>query len=175
MTADAPESDFGVVAPETPVRVHVLASGRDIDGRITRRAPAADPGTRTVHFEIDIPDPARRIPVNTTGEVHVNAGEPVAATQVPLYTATQSGDRATLFTIEGDLARAEALPVLGEVGGRLYFAPDVLKAGTRVVAEGRALLTNGQKVTAKEVAPAEHGSSATVIAEPAPGAPGAKP
>jgi len=71
MTADAPETDFDVVAAGTNTSVHVYATKKDFAGTITRRSPAADPATRTVHFEIDLPDPARLIPVGTTGEVHI--------------------------------------------------------------------------------------------------------
>ena len=41
----------------TKVSVHVYATNRDFPATITRRAPAADPATRTVHFEIDLADP----------------------------------------------------------------------------------------------------------------------
>ncbi len=68
---------------------------------ITRRAPAADPATRTVHFEVDLADPKREIPVGTTGEVHIDVGEPVAATEIPLYAATLRGEKATLFVRRG--------------------------------------------------------------------------
>src|SRR5262249_7384893 len=37
-TADAPESDFGVVAPGTRVRVRVYATNTDVDGIVARRA-----------------------------------------------------------------------------------------------------------------------------------------
>ena len=67
--ADAPEIDFDVVAPSTKVNIHVTATNRDLIATISRRAPSADSGTRTVHFELDIPDSDRSIPVGTTGEL----------------------------------------------------------------------------------------------------------
>ena len=75
-TADAPETDFDVVKEGTKVSVHLYATNRDVAGTITRRSPAADPATRTVHFEIDLVDPARSIPVGTTGEVRIEVGTP---------------------------------------------------------------------------------------------------
>src|SRR5262249_32654004 len=74
MTAEAPEVDFGVVARGTKVKIHAYATNADVTGTITRRAPSADPTTRTVHFEIDIADPTRQIPVGTTGEVRIDVG-----------------------------------------------------------------------------------------------------
>jgi RND family efflux transporter MFP subunit len=149
MTADAPESDFDVVAPGTAVSLHILATNKDISATVTRRAPAADPGTRTVHFEIDVPDPKRQIPVGTTGEVHFEVGEPQAASEVPLHAATLRGSKATLFVVEGDAAHSKTVAVKGEAAGRL-FLETALAPGTAVVTEGRALLEDGDRVVAKQ-------------------------
>ncbi len=149
MTADAPEIDFDVVAPATKIDVHVFATNKDFTATITRRAPAADLTTRTVHFEIDIQDPNREIPVGTTGEVHIDVGRPQPATEIPLYAATLRGSKATLFVIDGAIAHAKTVPVRGEAGGSLYLDTS-LAPGARVVTEGRALLEEGDKVVAKE-------------------------
>lgn len=151
VTADAPEIDFDVVKPQTPVRIHVFATGKDVNATITRRAPSADSATRTVHFEIDVPDPTREIPVNTTGEIQIDVGEPVPATELPLYAASLRGPKATLFLVEGDVARSRTFAVKGESGGAL-FVDTTLKAGTLVVTEGRALLNDGDRVTTGEAA-----------------------
>lgn len=172
MTADAPEIDFDVVAPDTKIKVHVFATNKDFTATITRRAPAADLTTRTVHFEIDIADPQRQIPVGTTGEVHIDVGEPQPATEIPLYAATLRGSKATLFTVEGDVAHAKTIPVKGEAGGSLYLDTS-LSPGTRVVTEGRALLEDGDKVTAKEAAEAPSASHGVIT--PSTNAGGASP
>ena len=148
VTGYAPEIDFEVVKAGTPVVVHVLGTGADIPATIARRAPSADPGSRTVHFEIDIPDPRRSLPVDATGEIRIQVGEPVSATELPLYAAAIQGERAVLFVVEGDVAHSRAFQVKGEVGGSLYLDPK-LAPGSRVVVEGRALLEEGDRVAAK--------------------------
>jgi RND family efflux transporter MFP subunit len=149
VTGDAPEIDFGAVAPATVVRVHMLATGQNLQGTISRRAPAADPGTRTVHFEVDIPDKRHELPVGTTGEISIDVGEPVPSTEIPLYAAAIRGEKAVLFTVDGEVAHSHTFEVKGEIGGSLFLAPD-LKPGTRVVTDGRALLEDGDRVVAKE-------------------------
>jgi hypothetical protein len=52
-----------------------------------------------------------------------------------------------VFVVEGDVARSKTVPVRGEIGGDLYLDP-ALAPGARVVAEGRALLEDGDKVSA---------------------------
>jgi RND family efflux transporter MFP subunit len=148
LSSDAPETDFAAIPPGTPVRIVVPATKKEFTGVIARRAPAADASTRTVHFEIDLPDPDRRIPVGTTGEVHLLVGQPEPATEIPLYAAAVRGNKATIFVVDGDIARARTVIVEGELGGSLYVEAS-LAAGTAVVTEGRALLADGDRVSAE--------------------------
>ena len=150
LTADAPESDFDSIPPGAKVTVHVVSTNVDIAASITRRAPNADPGTRTIHFEIDLDDSDRRIPVDTTGEVHVPVGEPVAATAVPLSAVTVNDRKATLFAVGGDIAHDRTLIEIGEVGPDIFFRQDALQPGTLIVVEGRALLKDGDHVVSEE-------------------------
>ncbi|MGH7436270.1 MAG: efflux RND transporter periplasmic adaptor subunit, partial [Polyangiaceae bacterium] len=71
---DVPESDFDSVAPGAPIRVHVVATDATLSATISRRSPSADPDTRTVHCEADVPNSNRDIPVNTTAEVRIEVG-----------------------------------------------------------------------------------------------------
>ena len=151
VSGDAPEDDFNVVAPGTKVSIEVAATGMRTEGKVSRRAPAADDSTRTVHFEIDLANPKRDIPASTTARLTIQVGEPQPATIVPLRSATMRGDKATLFVVEGDVTHRLTIPVLGELGGDLYVGPK-LAAGTGVVIEGRSLIADGDKVTAKEIA-----------------------
>jgi multidrug efflux pump subunit AcrA (membrane-fusion protein) len=140
--------DFVVVAPKREVKITVAATKQTLVGEISRRAPAADPATRTIHFEVDIPDPERRIPTGTTGVVYLDVGEPVPATVIPVHAASVRGKQATLFVVEGEIAHARTVPVLGEANGELFLAPD-LAPGALVVTEGRAALHEGDRVRIK--------------------------
>ncbi|HMK72267.1 MAG TPA: efflux RND transporter periplasmic adaptor subunit [Myxococcaceae bacterium] len=146
VTAEAPEVDFAVVEPGTQVKMRFLATKQESVGVISRRAPAADPGTRTVHFEIDVPDPKRTLPVGTTAELVIDVGQPQPASAIPLAAAAVRTGKVTLFTVEGEVAHARVVPLLGERQGMLYLDPS-LKPGTQVVLEGRALLQDGDRVS----------------------------
>ena len=152
ISADAPESDFTIVGPGTPVQIEVDASGAKTEAVVSRRAPAADDTTRTVHFEIDVANANHVLPVGTTARLTIHVGEPKTATSVPLKAATLRGDKATLFVVDGGVAKRTNVAVLGEQSGLLYVDP-TLPAGSAVVVEGRALLDDNDKVTAKELAP----------------------
>jgi len=148
VSGDAPEVDFGVVAPGTEVKVHVLSTGQKVTGKVSRRAPAADDATRTVHFEIDVPNADRTIPVGTTAELSIDVGEPVPAVEVQLLSASVRGAKASVFVVENGVAHPRTVPMLGERDGNVYLDPS-LTPGTLVVTEGRALLNDGDKVSAE--------------------------
>jgi len=149
VTVDAPEKDFGLLPVSTPVRVRMLATGAEVVAKVSRRSPRADPRTRTVHFEVDVPDPRHELPAGTTATVQVDVGEPVPATQIPLYAATQHEGKARFFLVEGHVAHVRDRAVLGERSGDIYFTPGLLPATTEVVTEGRALLSDGDVVLAR--------------------------
>jgi RND family efflux transporter MFP subunit len=148
VTAEVPESDFAFVAPETPVEIAMLATGQHASASIARRSPAADHSTRTIHFEIDLPDPERQFPVGTTAELTIDVGAPQPATVVPSVAAAIHGDQAVVFVVEGDTAKKVVIPVKGEGTGTLYLDPK-LKPGSHVVTEGRSLLNDGERIVAK--------------------------
>jgi membrane fusion protein, multidrug efflux system len=151
--ADVPEADFAVVPAKATVHIHIDASGRDIDGVIARRAPHADAQVRTIHFEVDLPNVDRAIPVDTTGEARIEFGDAVPASKIPLYAAVVRGARATVFVVGGGVAHAQTINVLGEVGDSL-FVEQTLAPNAQVVTEGRALLNDGDAVVATEETPA---------------------
>lgn len=142
---DAPENDFPHVAPDRPAKVEIVADGRHLATTISRRAPVADPETRTIRFEIDVADQERTIPAGTTAIVRASAGEPRAAIKLPLRAAVVRRGKAKFFVVEGGIARSKTIPVIGEAGDSLFVEP-VLADGAEVVVEGRALLHDGDRV-----------------------------
>jgi len=148
ITADVPEDDFEAVAPATPVGIHLLATHRDLTAAISRRAPAADPGTRTVHIEIDVADATRSLPVWTTAELAIDVGTPIPATALPLSSASVHASKATLFVVQGDTAHVALARVVGETGGAIFVDPATIQAGTEIVTDGRTTLGDGDAVAA---------------------------
>lgn len=142
---DVPEVDYQAAAPGTEAKVRILATGREIVAKISRRSPSADPATRTIRVDIDVNDPDRTLPVGTTAEVFIDVGVPQDAIELPLRAATVRGAKATLFVVDGELAKSMSARVLGE-SGKSIFLERLISAGTLVVTEGKAQLRNGDAV-----------------------------
>ena len=180
VTAEVPEGDFDAVAPGTPVRIHLLATNRDLVSRIARRAPAADPDTRTTHIEIDIQDADSSLPVWTTAALTLDDGTPKPATAIPLPAATIHEGKARLFLVQDGKAHLVRAHEIGERDGTLWVDPTAVPAGSQVVLEGRNLLDDKDTVAAKlepwSVSPQAEGTPAPAVPPaPAPLAPGANP
>lgn len=149
ISADVPEGDFALVAPGTTVRVQLLATGATVTSKIVRRAPSADPITRTTHIELDLESAG--VPVWTTAELSIDAGPPVPATAIPVSAASVRNDRAKVFVVEQGVAKVRRATLVGERDGMLYVDATALPAGAQLVTQGRALLADGDRVTAKVV------------------------
>ncbi|HEY7376450.1 MAG TPA: efflux RND transporter periplasmic adaptor subunit [Polyangia bacterium] len=162
VVAEVPEADFDLVAPTTPVRIVALATKRELRGTIARRSPAADVSTRTMHVEIDVPDPERTLPVGTTAEIAMDVGASVEATEIPLVAASVRGSKATVFVVDHNVAKKGVYQLKGERGGSLFVDP-ALHAGSHVVTEGRALLKDGDRVDAQLEAAGDGGTKVAGI------------
>lgn len=148
ITADAPEEDFDLLSAGTPVKIRLLSKSQLLKGIVSRRSSSADESTRTIHFEIDLPNLDRQIPVGTTAELLIEAKEAQKAVSIPLAAAVVRGGKATVFAVEEGKAHKKALAVLGEQEGVLFLAPD-LPAGTSIIREGNSQIQEGDAVSLK--------------------------
>ena len=149
LVGNAPENDFNAIPPGAVVQINCYATGRKLPGTITRRAPNADPGTRTIHFEVDLADPNFEIPVGTTGEIRIDVGEPTPATTLPLHAASIRNQDATVYVMDtNNIVHLHSYHVVGEDGGTL-FVDGSLPADSAIITEGRALLNDGDTVQGK--------------------------
>ncbi len=160
VTAAVPESDFDAVAPLTPLKLKVLATGQELTARIARRAPTADDETRTIHIEVDVPNVDRRIPAGTTADLRLEVGEPEPALEVPLSAAAVRGEKATLALVKAGVAHLATVRVLGEREGRIFLDPS-LGQGALIVVEGRSTVTEGDNVVMREIDPDQSGVAET--------------
>ncbi len=146
ITAEVPEDDFNIVAPGTLIQLHFLAANKTVMAAVSRRAPSADPGTRTAHIEIDFADDDRAVPTWTTAELVLDVGTPIAATAIPMTAATVRGEKARVFVVEAGIAHARDAKLMGERDGLLFVDPKSLAPGAQVVSEGHTVLEDNDRV-----------------------------
>ena len=117
-SAEAPRWTSTSSPRGTPVHIAALATNRELRGTIARRSPAADPSTRTVHLELDVPDADRTIPVGTTGEIASRSASPSPRPKSHSPQPRCAARKATVFVVEGNMAQQRRLSREGRAGGR---------------------------------------------------------
>ncbi len=172
LVADVPESDFALVPPGTPVRI-------DVRGDQARASPPSSPGARRPRIPRRAPStsrstwpiPTRNIPVGTTGEIHLDVGQPEPATELPLVAASVRDGKASIFVVEGDVAHARTVAVKGESGGDL-FLDTVARArhpgrhrGARAADDGDHVSAQPDDAPQASAAPATASAPASAVAK----------
>ena len=151
---DASEQDHPFLEVGRVVHLRLLATSTELDARISRVSPAADPATRTLHFEVDIDNKDRALPVGTSVEMQITESGGRKVIQLPAAAVKVEGVRASVFVLEGDRVHKKVLQLLGEREGQLFLSPD-LPAGAQVVLDGREQLEEGDQVVLKAAAGAK--------------------
>ena len=154
---DASEQDHPILEVGRGVHLRLLATSTELDAKISRVSPSADPATRTIHFEVDIDNKDRAIPVGTSVEMQITEGGGRKVIQLPAAAAKVEGVRASVFVLEGDRVHKKVLQLLGEREGQLFLSPD-LPPGAQVVLDGREQLEEGDQVVLKAASPAIAGA-----------------
>ncbi len=123
---------------EQLVDVHVSGSNAVISGKINRISPALNPQTRSLAFEVDLPNPdgAMRAGLFATGDVVVDGDGSVIA--IPKTAVTQFAGVERVWKISGD--RLEYVTVrTGEVQEGFVEILSGIEAGDQIVLPARGL------------------------------------
>jgi RND family efflux transporter MFP subunit len=145
-----PESYAPYIRIGDPVRVLVPSLGRTFPGKIARFSVDVQEDTRTMHTEVDVPNPGRVLLPGLYAEATITLDRKVNALAVPVQ-AVNHGDRDTVYVVT-PANKIEIRPIaLG-----VQTATDVevlsgLKEGEMIVVSDRSALKASQEVQPKLV------------------------
>ena len=141
-----PEAYVRYIRVGDPVNVRVPSLNRSFPGKVTRFSVDVRQDTRTMHTEVDVPNPDRVLLPGLYAEADVSLEHREDIPSIPLQALNHEGDKTTVFVVNpsGEL---EDRPVT--VG--LQTAADAeiisgLNAGEQVVVSDRSGLKAGQRV-----------------------------
>lgn len=139
-----PESVAAQIHLRDPVKVHVQALNKDIEGRVSRFADSLDLQTRTMQTEIDCENRDDRLMPGMYAETELSLREKKNALTIPLEAVVRNGDDTTVLAVNSrnileerhvklgleDNARVEVLSGLSEgdgvvIGNRSQFQPGI--------------------------------------------------
>jgi len=152
-----PESAVPRIQVGGAVDVHVGVLNRSIDGHISRVAHEVDAATRTMHVEVDVPNPDRSLVPGMYAEVAIVLEHLDNALLAPVQAIDRSESGTTVLRIDAKNTLAR-VPV--QVGLETPDAVEItsgLQPGDLVVTGSRTQLRVGQQVDPRVQQPAATG------------------
>ncbi len=149
--ADIAQSDLPRIRPGQKAFIQIAGEPRPISGIVHSALPAANPADSTAPVRVDLPEPARRLPLGIVGTARFLVGEQPDATVVPdaavLRDDVTGVARIALVTQN----RAHWVNVQTGVmeGGRTEIVSPALSPGQAVIVSGLVGLPEGKLVAAQ--------------------------
>ncbi len=145
-----PESYVKYIRNGDPVEVRVPSLGKTVWGKIARTSQDVAADTRTMHTEVDVPNPSHLLMPGLYADAILTLERKDSALALPLQAVNQSNGQATVFLVDaGNTLR------LREVSLGIQTAADTeivsgLTEGDRVVVSDRSGLKAGLRVKPRE-------------------------
>lgn len=144
-----PESYVRYIRIGDPVKVHVSALDRDFPGRVARFSFEVNDSTRTMHTEVDVPNPQRVLMPGMYADATLTMARNPSALAVPLQAVNQGNNRATVWVVDRDGKVQNCQITLGVQTVNYAQVTSGLREGDEVVTSDRSGLTNGETVHPK--------------------------
>jgi RND family efflux transporter MFP subunit len=155
-----PESYVRYIRIGDPVNVSVPSLNRTFPGKVARFSVDVRADTRTMHTEVDVPNPQRVLLPGLYAEADIPLDQKVDVMAVPIQALNHEHDKTTVFVVNGN---GEVEDQVVQVGLETSSDAEVLSGlneGDKVVVSDRSGLKPGQKVHPQAVAVLEYHESA---------------
>jgi RND family efflux transporter MFP subunit len=146
-----PESSVRYIQIGKPVEVRVPALNQSFPGKVARSSLDVQEGTRTMHTEVDVPNPKRLLMPGMYAETTLTLEAKENVLAVPLEAVNHEGDTTTV-----DVVNSAGTVDVRTVTVGLETSTDAeivsgLEEGDQVIVSDRSGLKAGQAVNAKAV------------------------
>jgi RND family efflux transporter MFP subunit len=146
-----PESDVRYIHVGDPVDVRIPSLNRTFPGKVARFSVDVKADTRTMHTEVDVPNPNRTLIEGMYAEVTLRLERKAAALAVPLQAVDHSGDRSSVLVVTPANKIEERTVTLGLQNAGFAEVLAGLTDGEQVVVSDRGALKPGEAVRPKTV------------------------
>jgi RND family efflux transporter MFP subunit len=147
-----PESYVRYIRMGDPVTVNVPSLGHTFPGKVARFSVDVRADTRTMHTEVDVPNPQRNLLPGLYAEAELNLDQKENVPTVPVQALNHQADKTTVYVVDNSGAVEERTVDLGLQTSNDAEILNGLNEGEQVVVGDRSGLKAGQKVHAHAVA-----------------------
>ena len=141
-----PESYVKYIHIGDPVQVHVPSLDKIVPGKVARFSVDVTADTRTMHTEVDVPNPAHSLMPGLYAEATLTLERKNSALVLPLQAVNQTGGQATIFLVDPNSTLQERKITLGFETATDAEVLSGLNEGDRVVVSDRSGLRAGLHV-----------------------------
>ncbi|MGB7846107.1 MAG: efflux RND transporter periplasmic adaptor subunit [Candidatus Acidiferrum sp.] len=152
-----PESAVSKMRLGSPVEVSVSTLGKKFQGKVSRFADQVDTATRTMHTEVDVPNPKGELVPGMYATASLVLNDERNALAVPVQALTRAEDSVSVFLIDKQ-GKLEERPV--QIGIEASDQVEILSGlneGDLVVVGNRSQLQPGMTVQPKVISGAQRG------------------
>ncbi len=141
-----PESYVRYVHIGDPVEVRVPALNRGFQGKVTRFSVDVTGDTRTMHTEVDIPNPNRELIPGAYAEAVLTLNQNGNVLVVPLQAINRNGTDTGVFVVDPNGRVEDRRITLGAEAANYAEVTGGLKTGEQVIISDRSGLKPGELV-----------------------------
>jgi multidrug efflux system membrane fusion protein len=165
VTGSIAEQDAGFVRIGTVATAH-LVTGEVVSGKIRYIAPVADEATRTFTVELELPNPAGKLPAGVTTEMRIPAGVVLAYLVSPSILTLDAEGELGLKTVDAQGKVAFTRISIAQSGSNGVWVTG-LPEQANIIVVGQGYVSAGQAVKAVPARAAdESGAGQTAILRP---------
>jgi RND family efflux transporter MFP subunit len=146
-----PESYVRYIRIGEPVNVHVPSLDRIFPGKVARFSVDVKESTRTMHTEVDVPNPKHLLVPGIYAEADMILEQKNDVPAVPLQAVNHEGDKTTVYVVDSSRKIEDRRVMLGLETADNAEVVSGLKEGEQVVVSDRSGLKPGQIVHPQEV------------------------
>ena len=146
-----PESDVPYIHVGDPVSVRIPSLNETFPGKVSRFSVDVKSDTRTMHSEVDVPNPKRVLIEGMYAEATLRLERKGAALAVPLQAVDRQGDRSSVLVVTPADKIEERIVTLGVQNAGFAELLSGLADGEQVVVSDRGALKAGELVRPKTV------------------------
>jgi len=143
-----PESYVKYIRIGDPVDVRVPSLNTTVKGKVARFSVEVNMDTRTMHTEVDVPNPGGKLIPGTYAEADLTLNQRGEVLTVPIQAIDRSGDSAGVMVVQNDNTVARRPVTLGLQAADYVEVAAGLSKGDQVVLSDRGSLKAGQRVSA---------------------------
>jgi RND family efflux transporter MFP subunit len=146
-----PESYVRYIRVGDPVQVNVPSLNHQYPGKVARFSVDVREDTRTMHTEVDVPNPRRLLLPGLFAEATITLEKKPDALAVPLEAVNHNGDNTTVYVVTPGNKLEERTVTLGIETANQAEVLSGLQEGDQVVVSDRGGLKPGETVQPKVV------------------------